>query len=250
VAERSGLESVRKAMAILRLIEARGSVRGYQAAEHLGVARSTVHRTLRAMCDEGFVEKTSKDHEYVLGPAMRAIAAASLARASARPEVQDALVELARTTGETATFTVLEGNGARFAAGAESPNLVRVISRVGILLPAHATSGGKALLAGLTGDQLRALYPRGVPTITARTLNSLDSLIREVRAVRAREYATNYSESENGLTAVAVAVRRPGRRKVLGALSIAAPAERMPDSRMPGVVARLRQSARSLSESL
>ncbi|MFH5823196.1 IclR family transcriptional regulator [Georgenia sp. AZ-5] len=245
-----GLESVHKAMAILHLIHERGSVRGFEAAEHFGVARSTAHRLLTAMRQQGFVEKSPTGHEYVLGPAIRSIAAGSMTRTNIRSQVQRHLDELATTTGETTTFMVLEGNGVRFAAGSESPSLVRVVNRVGILLPAHATSGGKALLAELSDEQLRALYPRGFATITARTLNSIDSLIDEMHAIRARGYAVNAGESENGVAAIAVVVRGGGRRKAIGALSIAAPAERMPEGRVPGVVARLKHGAGSLSESL
>ena len=49
--------------------------------------------------------------------------------------------------GETCHLMVLEGNGVRFIDSVEGKHVLRVGSRVGRLLPANRTSGGKALLA-------------------------------------------------------------------------------------------------------
>lgn len=77
----------------------------------------------------------------------------------ARPHLE----HLANTVSETTHLMVLEGNGARFLDGVEGPQALRVSYRTGTLLPAHVTSGGKALLAALPADRLRALYPNGLP---------------------------------------------------------------------------------------
>ncbi|MGW1668107.1 IclR family transcriptional regulator domain-containing protein [Streptomyces sp. NPDC002324] len=58
---------------------------------------------------------------------------------------------------------VLEGNRIRFLDGVEGAQALRVSFRTGLLLPAHATSGGKALLAELPPERLRARYRNSSP---------------------------------------------------------------------------------------
>ncbi|MFG1821806.1 IclR family transcriptional regulator C-terminal domain-containing protein [Microbispora bryophytorum] len=77
---------------------------------------------------------------------------------------------------------VLQGNGVRFVDGVEGPQALHVGSRIGMLLPAHVTSGGKALLAELPDEELRALYPRGV----SRGATPIGDLAGPLRACIAR----------------------------------------------------------------
>jgi DNA-binding IclR family transcriptional regulator len=71
---------------------------------------------------------------------------------------------------------VLEGNGTRFLDGVEGPQALRVSFRTGTLLPAHVTSGGKALLAELPPERLRALYPHGLPGEGAKEREDIERL--------------------------------------------------------------------------
>ncbi|MEU8274327.1 hypothetical protein ACFYOK_01750 [Microbispora bryophytorum] len=66
--------------------------------------------------------------------------------------------------------------------GVEGPQALHVGSRIGMLLPAHVTSGGEALLAELLDEELRALYPRGV----SRGATAIGDLAGPLRACIAR----------------------------------------------------------------
>jgi DNA-binding IclR family transcriptional regulator len=122
---------------------------------------------------------------------------------------------------------VLEGNGVRFVAGVDGPKALRVGSRTGMLLPAHTTSGGKALLTELTAEQLHALYPRGLPRAETAATTDYAQLRRELAVVRRQGYALNMEESEPGVSAVGACVRDSASLPV-AALAIAAPASRSP----------------------
>ena len=94
---------------------------------------------------------------------------------------------------------VLDGNGVRFLDGVEGPQVLRVSSRIGTLPPAHVTSGGKALLAELTPEKIRALYPSGLPGAVSGKAG-FDRLFCGT-GLRAG-YAYNLQQSERGVSAV------------------------------------------------
>jgi DNA-binding IclR family transcriptional regulator len=95
------------------------------------------------------------------------------------------------------------------------------------LLPSHATSGGKALLAELSHDQLAARYPPGLPRGDTAALTDYARLCRELAVTRRRGYSSNSEESERGVSAVG-AVVRDGRGHAVAAIAVAAPTSRCP----------------------
>jgi DNA-binding IclR family transcriptional regulator len=104
-------------------------------------------------------------------------------------------------------LVTLEGNGARFIAGAQPSQLsspARV--RPGWLLPAHVVAGGKALLADLSTKSLTLLYPGGVPLTRYGRIHSLSHLRRELADVRRAGYARSVGEAVDDVAAVGMAV--------------------------------------------
>lgn len=144
---------------------------------------------------------------------------------------------------------VLEGNGARFIDCVEGTHVLRVGSRVGMLLPAHCTSGGKALLAELSTDQLSALYPRDLPGSPGGAAIQRTALRRQLAAVRRRGYATNFEESERGIVAVGACVRDSVGRAVAG-LAVAVPSVRYSRSAAPELAKVVRAAAAAATADL
>jgi IclR family transcriptional regulator, acetate operon repressor len=144
---------------------------------------------------------------------------------------------------------VLEGNGARFIDGVEGSRSLRCGTRIGLLMPAHATSGGKALLAELPGEELRRLYPHGLPRGDQKAITSMPALQRELAAVRRRGYATNHEESEAGITAVGRCVLdRDGR--AFGAVVIAVPSVRCGAGHLDHLAGHLRAFSEAITGEL
>src|SRR5207244_6929023 len=107
-----------------------------------------------------------------------------------------------------------------------SPRALRVGSRTGVVLPAHATSVGKAVLAELPRERLHELYPaERLPGMTPNTTTSRRKLEAELALVREQGYATNVGESEPDVSAVGVAIRN-GRGSPRMGISVAVPLSR------------------------
>lgn len=243
------ISSVDHALQALLLLRDRRIVRVSELAQDLRIGRSTAHRILSMLQYHGFATQDSSTRAYRAGPvALTTIAGEadeSDLRAAARPHLE----ALWRMLNETIHLVVLEGNGARFIDGLEARQVVRVGVRTGMLLPAHCTAAGKALLAKLPRDELRRLYPRPMAGPTTKSIVTLPLLQAELRSARRRGYATNFGESYPSLVAVAVSISDMSGRTV-AAVAAAAPQERLPRTAVPKVAAVVRNAAESIGAAL
>jgi DNA-binding IclR family transcriptional regulator len=143
-------------------------------------------------------------------------------RAIARPTME----ELCRSINETVNLLVLHGTRVLFVDGIEAERAVRVGPRTGVSLPAHVTSAGKAMLAHLSIEQVRELYPKSrLEPVTSRSLTSRRALESELELIRAQGYATNIGESEPDVCALSAAILDSSGRP-RGALGVSIPASR------------------------
>lgn len=232
------IESVDNALRLLLMITERKQVRVSEAAADLGTAVSTAHRLLAMLVHHGFVAQDAESKVYRAGPALLRVGLQATRDLEVRNLVLPYLERLRDETGETAHAGILQGTEVLFIACAESPNALRVASRVGTLMWAHCTSIGKAWLACESDDFLRGLYPAPkLPgALTDRSITSRAALMNELQEVRRDGYARNVGESEPGVGSVSTTVcRRDGRPIV--SISVSVPLVRVPEDRWEALVA-------------
>jgi IclR family transcriptional regulator, acetate operon repressor len=225
---RAGIGAVENALRLLQLYREREVLGVSETARLLGVGRSTAHRLLTTLRARDFVVQDAS-RAYRVGPALRelgaAIAESGVVRARCRPFMQALCDEL----GETVNLVALRGSEAVFVESVESRRPLRVAGREGVVLPAHAVSAGKALLAALPVDVLRELYAEeALARLTERTLRTRTELEAQLQLVRERGYAVNIGESERGITAAACAIPGPAASERL-AIAVSAPSSRVHD---------------------
>jgi DNA-binding IclR family transcriptional regulator len=219
--------SVDNALRLLELIGEHQIIRVSEAAELLGVARSTAHRLLGALRRRGFVLQDKPNGAYRPGPVLNEIGLAAIGRIDIRLVARPVLEELSEQTQETVSLSLLEGRNVRFVDGVESPRSVRVGNRTGLVLPAHCTAAGKAILAALPRIELARRYSgRELVARTSASISSWEQLEDDLEHVRRRGYALNAEEGEEGICAVAAAVRDLTNAP-LASLAVVLPATRM-----------------------
>jgi IclR family acetate operon transcriptional repressor len=209
---------------LLVLLRQRGRVSVSQAADHLGVAPSTAHRLLNALCYRDFAAQ-DRDRQYRQGPQLTDTLSTPLSVAALRRLVRPAIQQLHDQTGETAHLVVLSGGDVRFIDGVEGEQGLRIGLRTGLRLPAYCTSGGKAILAALPRAEVDRLYRSGLPPWPNAGVHDLPALHRQLATVRRRGYGVNVEESEQGVAAVGAAVHDAAGRPV-AALSVSIPTAR------------------------
>lgn len=221
------IESVDNALRLLLLVAERKHIRVSEASAELGTAVSTAHRLLAMLAHHGFVEQEKESKAYHAGPVLLRVGLLATRNLEVRTLILPFVERLRDETGETAHAAVLQGNEMLFIACAESPNALRVASRVGTLMYAHCTSIGKAWLASESDDFLRGLYPATkLPPLTDRSVTSRSMLFGELEEVRRLGYAHNEGESEPGVGSVSAAVQDEAGRPLV-AISVSSPLARM-----------------------
>lgn len=240
------IESVDNALKLLLEFKERESVGVSEAGEHLGVAPSTAHRLLSMLQYRGFAIQDEESRSYRPGPALIEIGLKAVRDMSLLRQARPAIQRLSDRLGETVHLLVREGPDVRFVDGVESARALRVTSRTGMLLPAHCTAGGKALLAGLDPAAIRELYPTpALAGLTSRSVRRRADLERELLTVRERGFATNVGESEDDVSAVGVAVRdHRGRQRA--AIAVALPSVRASRERLDEIASAALASAQEL----
>src|ERR1700761_5725349 len=108
------LTSVDNALCLLQLVAERQALRVSEAADLLGVARSTAHRLLSALRRRDFLMQEKPNGIYRPGPALHAVGMAAISGLDIRRVSQPVLEELRDKTRETTSLAVLEGTMIRF----------------------------------------------------------------------------------------------------------------------------------------
>ena len=157
---------------------------------------------------------------YTIGPGALALSASAAADQGLRPIVR-VMKQVVERCQETCQLGILDQDSVLYVEKEDSPQAIRMISRVGNRLPANATAIGKALLSGLTDQQIRRLYAGGLPRLTEQTVTDLEALLAQLRSVRAGAIATEQEESTPQLACWAVPLRQ--RQQVFSALSVSVP---------------------------
>jgi DNA-binding IclR family transcriptional regulator len=215
-----------------------------------GLHKSTTHRLLRVLEQQRVVERNPASGKYRLGFKLIEFGLAALSRLDMYELARPYLRKLVDETGETAHLAVMRGGDVVSLVNIESSQTVRTPSTVGARSPAHCTSLGKAMLAHASAAQLED-YLRHHPLkpFTRNTITSVHRLKGELRLIRERGYAVDNEEREEGLRCIGAPVWDHSGH-VVAAVSIAGPAFRIPQERVPALAASVMHTAASLSAAL
>jgi DNA-binding IclR family transcriptional regulator len=129
------------------------------------------------------------------------------------------LARLVEAVGHSAHLAVLHGREVLYVVEERAPGRLRLVTDVGVRLPAQLTASGRAVLAGLSAAQLRALFPDMTAFVQRNGAGpgSPAELRRVLARVRATGYASEDGEVTPGLASVAAAVHDHTGRPVAGA---------------------------------
>lgn len=243
------LTTVVKAVRVLRSFTYDEPVLGVsELARRLDLGKSTVHRILLTLTDEGLVSRTAGGR-YRLGLGLLELGQVAVASLELREVAHAPLERLRNETGETAHLAVFEPPDVVYLERFESPSTLRMFSRLGRRNHAHVTSSGKCLLAFGTAADLDAVLATGLPRVGPRTITDPGLLERVLREVRRRGFAISKDESERGVVSVGAPVFDHDGRCV-AAVSVAGPALRMPADGLDRFVGLVVRTGRDLSSAL
>jgi DNA-binding IclR family transcriptional regulator len=240
-----------RALGILDLLAGESPELGpSEVSERTGLHKSTVHRLLQVLERHRLIEKIAQNGKYRLGLRLFELGSKAMTQFDLRERAQPYLKRLVLETGETAHICILDGDRMLSIANVESPRTLRTPSTIGHRTPLHCTSVGKALLAFLPEDEQSDLINQCELTdYTRHTITKPARLKAELKLIRQRGYAMDDEEIEEGLRCVGAPVMDHSGM-VIAAMSIAGPAFRLTEARIPAVARSVIQAATELSVEL
>lgn len=240
--------SVDHALRIAAWLQLEGSITVTEAANRLGVARSTAHRLLAMLVYRDFALHEDSG-EYRAGPVLELAGASHSATARLREASLGPIEALVARIGETANLIIRTGDTARFVASVECSQALRVGNREGMVFPAHRVAGGRVLLAELDDAALAALYAPERYADRPDERPDVERLLKDLARIRKSGFAVNQGVSERGLVAVGRAVPGPDGAGIAG-LSISMPSVRYTPQDLPRLDAALRDAAQAIARLL
>lgn len=248
---RDTIQSVERALSILRLLSKAETLSLAEIAAAAGLPKGTAHGLIKTLEANGFAQQNPVTQRYSLGIEAYRVGTAFASRMDLRRGAEP----LARRLSEELDDTVLVGTLANgyvvILLRVERDKPLALVPRIGSGLPAHCTALGKVLLSGLDEAELSRLFAeRALPALTEYTITDPERLIEEVGKVRQRGYALNVQEALVGVYCVGAPIFDCSGR-VVAALSVTCLTESLNVcGREEYVVGRVTSTARLISVSL
>ena len=238
----------------LAVIETLGSsprpLTASQLSQTLKITRPTVYRILKTLARHGFVIREEDGALYRLSFKLLDLGHRILERTDLLEAARPILRKLSGYCRETTHLAVPEVGRMVYLDKLEGSGPFRTTSRLGRGVPMHCTALGKAVLAFLPPQKARTILVRhGLAKHTPRTIVAVSAFERELARVRRQGYAVDDVEFEDGVRCVAAPIF-DHRGTPIAAISVSAPASRMPLTRAHEVGAIVRDGVAGISRAM
>lgn len=206
--------------------------------EVTGYPKSTLVRLLSVLEEEDYLIKVDERPAYRLGHGLLPIAAGYFETVSVADLLRPHLSALAKATGWTANFGVLDGRDVVHLCVEFPDRPIYYTTTEGSANPAYCTGLGKAILSQLDDETAAsALPPDPFERLTPYTITTRAEMSADLRRIRERGYAIDAEEADLGLRCLAVTI--DGEGGPLGALSVSGPSGEASADREADFVAAL-----------
>ncbi len=234
---------VERAIRLLRYIGDGQSCRNLStAARDLQINRTTLIRLIHTLLDQRMIEELGEGAGYRLGVGLVSLGAQAIEGRDLVRTCQPVLQALCERTGMSAHLGILDGTDIVYLSRA-TPNSHLVSNiRAGARLRAHASSIGRAILAEMDPDDMRALLQGAtLEAVTDKTPTTLDGVLAQARADRDAGHAWSVGNFEAGIGSCAAAIFDHAGA-VAAALNVSGPDNRFADD-APGAEIRMAVTA-------
>lgn len=240
------IRAVERVCDILDLLHEEGDGVALAAvARSAKLPKSSAYRYLLALEARKYVHRDPDSGLFSLGLAFRPQRGRQMELFIDR--ARSRLERLRDEVTETVNIGVLDGGQIVHVAVVECAQMMRLAARVGERGPLHATALGKAIASDMPRERVVSiLHAEGMPAMTDRTLTTPDAFLKELRKIAKSGFAVDDLEAQDDGRCVAVPLKG---LPVPAALSVSAPAHRLPRNLVPDVVKALRACADELTQS-
>lgn len=218
-----------------------------EIARKAGLSKSSAHRLLQVLLQEGFVTQDGEVSHYRLSLKLLSLSSSLIAGLGLDQLVRPLLEELSQATKQTIHLALWDSSVAVYAQKIDSPSSIRMYSQVGKRVPMYCTGLGKAVLAFLPeGRAKEVVAAEKLRRHTPNTITKSKALLEHLSLIRSRGYALDEEEHEEGIRCIAVPLL-DRQSRVLGAVSLATLAFRVDKETMLSWWPQLRDCAQQIA---
>ena len=206
--DRYTVRSVARAMKLIELV-AKAPKEGMQLsdlARDLSASKSTTLALARTLTKAGMLRDARPGPRYFLGTALIRLGDITRSQLPLGDICRPVLAQLADVTKMTSRVAIYDAGFPVFIERVDGPGSVRFHTPLGQREEPHASAAGKAMLATMTDDQVRAICAEhGLPARTDRTITDIGMLLDTLVTVRANRFAVDDEEDAEGIFCVGAA---------------------------------------------
>jgi DNA-binding IclR family transcriptional regulator len=220
-----------------------------QIANKINIPKSTTHRLLAALQEDGLIEQENETGDYRLGFELVSLAGVLLRSLDVRDVAFPYMRSIADRWSETVCLDVLRGADIIIVEQIPGQHFLNTAGTFAARQPAHCTSTGKVLLAYAGKDYIERNLSETLPAYTASTITSREQLIEELSEIRQKGFAVVVGEYGDMVTAIATPIKgRSG--EVVAAMSISGPSLRINNYEIEEIVEELKNVSAKISNKL
>jgi DNA-binding IclR family transcriptional regulator len=241
------IQSIDRAIRVLFALQGARRMTLSELAGRLELPPSTVHGIVRTLVAQGMVVQEHGFGRYQLGPAVLRLGNVYLDTLELRSKAIPWAEDLARRTGCAVRTGVLLLDDVVIIHHEPRPDGSRQMPEVGIVIPAHASALGKAILAFDDEAASRILAAAPLRSMTGETITSLIDLKQQLADIGSTGLAREQEEAVLGECAIAGPVLDVSGAPV-GAIGLVVPSANWPVD--PATSDAVRDAARAISKEL
>jgi IclR family pca regulon transcriptional regulator len=243
------VQSLDRGLAVIRALNSAAAQTLSEVARETGLTRASARRFLLTLEQLGYVRQA--DGRFSLTPLVLEFGNAYLSSLTLPDVAGPHLSHLVELVHESSSVSILEGHEVVYVARVPARRIMSVTISVGTRFPAHETSMGRVLLAGLPdAERAELLADTRFEPRTPKTITSAAVLATELERVAKQGYALVDQELELGLRSIAVPIRGPSR-EVIAALNLSVPAAALtPADMRRRLLVPLQDTAAAISQDL
>lgn len=240
-----------KALAIVDLLA--GHPQGLSAAQvarDSGVTGNLAFRILKTLVAQGYCLQHPDTKRYTLSRRLLDLAGPKAGERSLAAVAYEPMRMLRDLTGETVQLVIEAAGKAVVLEQVRGTHALQVCGQVGMRVPLYSCAPGKAILAWWPEDRRQAwLQAHELRRFTTTTLVTQRGLAADLEQSIGRGYAIDRGEGIEGIHCVAAAILDP-RREPVAAITVMAPAARLPEQRFAAVAEQCIRAARKIAGEL
>lgn len=217
-----------------------------ELSRRLRLDRATVHRMLRTLLEERFIEQDADTRVYRLGPGVLELAQSFLKQNGIADIALPHLNRLRDQTGETVALQILDGRETVCVAMAESRHPVRVTYYLGERMPVYCTSSGFVFLAGMPPAARKAMLSKKLQKYTSKTIADAAKIEGMVLDVARKGVSFADETYIAGARAISAPIYSPNR-DVIAVVTMVAPSQRISPKQLSMLVQPLKAAADAVS---